>query len=305
MESDFIAWLRQRVPAHQRLPLGLRDDAAIVAVDAPGALVLTSDLLTEGVDFLLADCAPAAVGRKAVAVNLSDLAAMAARPLALLVSLALPRSGADTLARGLYEGILPLAAEFDVPVAGGDTNTWEGGLVVSITALGQTTARGPLRRSGARPGDWILVTGALGGSLLGRHFTFPPRVREALQLHAEYELHAGIDVSDGLSLDLARLAAESGCGAALRLGAIPIHPAAFELARQQPAGPSPLDRALSDGEDFELILAAAPDQAQHILDRQPLEVPITCIGRFVAPPGLWQEQPDGTLTELPPRGWQH
>lgn len=305
MESDFIAWLRQRVPAQARLPLGLHDDAALVAARGPGDIVLTSDLLTDGVDFRLGDCPPAAVGRKAVAVNLSDLAAMAARPLALLVSLALPRAGAATLARAIYEGVLALAAEFDVPVAGGDTNTWEGGLVISVTAVGQTTARGPLRRAGARPGDWILVTGSFGGSLLGRHFTFTPRVREALQLHEHYDLHAGIDVSDGLSLDLSRLASESQCGAALRLAAIPIHPAARELARQQPTGPSPLAHALADGEDFELILAAAPHEAQRILSQQPLAIPITCIGRFVAQPGLWQEHPDGTLVELAPCGWQH
>jgi thiamine-monophosphate kinase len=305
MESDFIAWLRRCVPAHPRLPLGLRDDAAVVSATGCGDIVVTSDLLTEGVDFRLHDCQAAAIGRKAVAVNLSDLAAMAARPVALLVSLALPRTGAATLARALYDGILPLAAEFEAAIAGGDTNTWDGGLVISVTALGELTARGPLRRDGAQPGDSILVTGSFGGSLLGKHLTFTPRVREALALHARYELHAGIDVSDGLSLDLSRLAAESQCGAAVKLAAIPVDPAAFELTRQQPAGPSPLEHALADGEDFELILAAAPGEAQRILQQQPLDIPITCIGRFVPQRGLWQENPDGTLAELTPRGWQH
>ncbi|HEY1786267.1 MAG TPA: thiamine-phosphate kinase, partial [Pirellulales bacterium] len=211
MESSFIAWLRSVCPPHPALGVGLGDDAAVLAV-AGGQLVITTDLLTEGVDFLLAEHDPRRIGHKALAANLSDLAAMAARPLAVVIALALPEPGSDQLARDLYAGMLPLAARYGVAIAGGDTNTWAGGLAISITAIGTPTARGPLLRSGARPGDRILVTGSLGGSILGRHFDFEPRVAEALLLADRYQLHAGIDVSDGLSLDLSRLASESGCG---------------------------------------------------------------------------------------------
>jgi thiamine-monophosphate kinase len=316
MEADFLQWLRGRLPASPACPLGLSDDAAWLQLPAagqlPGAgqLLATVDLLTDGVDFELAEnvrgtqADPRRVGRKALAVNLSDLAAMAARPLAALVALALPRSGAARLARELYEGLLPLAEKYEVAIAGGDTNTWDGPLAISVTLLGTPGPAGPLTRRGARPGDQILVTGSFGGSLLGKHFDFEPRVAEALELAGRYQLRAGIDVSDGLSLDLARVAAESGCGAIVELDSIPLAPAAHELARQQADGRTPLDHALEDGEDFELILAAAPDAASRILQEQPLAIPITRIGQFVAEPGLWQTAAGGRRP-LAARGYEH
>ncbi len=125
-----------------------------------------------------------AIGRKCLGVNLSDIAAMAGRPVAAVVSVALPRARAAEIAMGLHAGIEALAREFDVALAGGDTNAWDGPLVVSVTVLGEATGRGPVRRSGAVVGDVVLVTGPLGGSLLGRHLDPRPRVREALALHA-------------------------------------------------------------------------------------------------------------------------
>lgn len=305
METAFIAWLRDHLPAHPQLHLGPGDDAAVLSWASGRDIVLTTDLLTDGVDFHVRTCQPWQIGRKAVAVNLSDLAAMACRPIAVVVSLALPRAGAAELARALYHGILDIALKYDVAIAGGDTNTWDGGLVVSVAALGQVTARGPLRRDRARPGDHILVTGRFGGSLLGKHFSFEPRVNAALLLHQQFELHAGIDVSDGLSLDLSRLAVASGCGAAVALETVPIDPAARELAAREADGRSALDHALSDGEDFELILTAAPGEAARMLDQQPLEVPITRIGQMIAQPGLWQLANDGALKPLVPRGFEH
>jgi thiamine-monophosphate kinase len=305
MEAEFIAWLREHLPSHPHLRLGPGDDAAVLKLAADRDIVLATDLLTDGVDFHLRACQPWQIGRKAVAVNLSDLAAMACRPLAVVVSLALPRAGAGELARALYHGILDIAGKYDVAIAGGDTNTWDGGLVVSVTALGQLTARGPLRRDRAQPGDHILVTGRFGGSLLGKHFSFEPRVHAALLLHQQFELHAGIDVSDGLSLDLFRLATASGCGAAIALEAVPIDPAARQLAARGEDGRTALDHALSDGEDFELILAASPEEAERMLDQQPLAVPITRIGQMIERPGLWQLSADGLLEPLAPRGFEH
>ncbi len=272
----------------------------------PGCeVVVTSDLLTDGVDFQLQQCDPCRVGRKAIAVNLSDLAAMAARPVAVVVSVALPRRGAAELSRALYQGIVELTTRYGVALAGGDTNTWDGALVISVTAIGETTAKGALRRNGARPDDLILATGSFGGSILGKHFDFEPRVREALLLHERYELHAGIDVSDGLSLDLARLAAESQCGASLSLEAIPIDPAAQRLVEQGGQPSTALEHALADGEDFELLLAVPPQQAHQILRDQPLNTPITCIGKMVAQAGLWQRERDGTLRPLQAKGFEH
>ncbi len=147
MESDLIHWLRRRLPTHPGLLVGPGDDAAILKSTAGKQCVLTVDMLTEGIDFELAKVEPARVGRKALAVNLSDLAAMAARPLAAVIALVLPRDGGLALAKELYEGLIPLAEEYDLAIAGGDTNSWAGPLVVSITLVGEVTAAGPLLRS--------------------------------------------------------------------------------------------------------------------------------------------------------------
>ena len=305
MEREFIDYLRRRLPAHPLLRLGPGDDAAVLRLAEGCDCVLTVDLLTDGVDFHLHEIDPRRAGRKSLAVNLSDLAAMASRPAAAVIALALPRSGAMQLAIELYEGLLPLAEKYDLAVAGGDTNTWDGPLVVSITALGLVGPRGPLTRSGARPRDRILVTGSFGGSILGHHLDFEPRVREACLLAERYKLTAGIDASDGLSLDLSRVAAESRCGAVLRAEAIPIADAARRLSQQRADGTSPLEHALSDGEDFELILAAAPEEARRMLEDQPLEVPLSEVGYFTPEPGLWLADEQGHLRPLEPRGWEH
>jgi thiamine-monophosphate kinase len=223
----------------------------------------------------------------------------------VVVSLALPRTVGLEFAWELYEGLLPLAAEFDTLVAGGDTNAWDGGLVISVTAIGRTTERGPLLRSGARPGDAIVVTGDFGGSILGKHFDFTPRVREALHLRANYDVHAAMDVSDGLSLDLSRLCEESRSGAELNLASVPISAAAREAARRDPAAGTPLERALSDGEDFELLLAMPPDEARRLAAEGVLGVPATVVGRFVAEPGLYAIDAAGVRSPLAPRGYEH
>ena len=259
MEQQFIAWLRERLPAASVCcALGPGDDAAVLRMAGVDECVITVDLLTEGVDFLLAEVDPRRVGRKALAVNLSDLAAMAARPLAAVLAVALPRKGGRELAVQLYEGMLPLAEKYDLAIAGGDTNSWDGPLVITATLLGQVTARGPLCRSGAMAGDRIIVTGAFGGSILGRQFDFEPRVNEALLLNERYELHAGMDVSDGLAIDLARLIRESGVGAVVETDRVPIHDDARRLAARRDDGRTPLEHALGDGEDFELLWPCRP-----------------------------------------------
>jgi thiamine-monophosphate kinase len=305
MERQFISWLRRRLPPHPLLRLGPGDDAAVLRMAGIDECVVTVDLLTDHVDFELTEVDPRRIGRKALAANLSDLAAMASKPLAGVIALALPRQGGMDLAVALYEGMLPLAERYDLAIAGGDTNSWDGPLAISITLLGATTDRGPLRRAGAQPGDRILVTGSFGGSILGRHLDFEPRVREALTLHTRYELHAGIDVSDGLSLDLAHLLEESHCGAVLRANAVPIAADAHRLAAKLADGSTPLDHALSDGEDFELILTASPHEAERILADRPLDVAITDIGQIEAAPGLWIEDAGGHRRPLSPRGWEH
>ena len=294
MESDLIRWLRTRLPQRDNVLVGPGDDAAVLRTGEN--IIVTTDMLMEGVDFLLSEVDPRRIGRKALAVNLSDLAAMAAKPLAAFVSLCLPRSGGEALARELYEGMLPLADEFACSIAGGDTNSWDGPLVISVTAIGEAIARGPLLRRGARPGDAILVTGEFGGSIHAHHFDFRPRVREALWLQHHFELHAGTDVSDGLSLDLSHICEESDVGAILDEAAIPLRPVVG----------NDLNHALADGEDFELVLAIPRAQALRLIDTQPLaHAKLSLIGEFTAAPGLQLRDADGLLRPLVPRGFEH
>ena len=148
------------------------------------------------------------------------------------------------------------------------------------------------------------MSGHFGGSILGRHLEFTPRVSETIALHNRYTLHAGIDVSDGLSLDLNRLATSSGCGALIDLTTIPIADSAFQLA-SQPGDESALEHALGDGEDFELILAVPPEEATAMLAEQPLGIPLTRIGEFVGELGLWQHGDTDARIPLTPRGYKH
>ncbi len=143
MERELICWLREHLPPHPLLRLGLGDDAAVLRTADVDECVITVDMLTDQVDFQLSKVEPRRVGRKALAANLSDLAAMAAKPLAGVVALALPHKGALELAVALYEGMLPLAEEYDLAIAGGDTNSWDGPLAISITLLGAVTPAAP------------------------------------------------------------------------------------------------------------------------------------------------------------------
>ena len=308
MESDFIDWLLPRIPADPRLEVPPGDDAAVLRPPARRRTAVAVDMLMEGVDFVLGPgCTPEAVGHKALAVNLSDLAAMAARPEAAVVAVSLPRRGGDAIARGLHAGIAALAARHDVALAGGDTNAWDGPLVVSVTVIGSVPPGAAWRRDGARPGDLIGVTGRCGGSLLGRHLAVEPRCREAAWIAEHFAVHAAIDVSDGLSLDLARMMRASGARAILDPAAVPIHPDAIRMAALPGDGRGPLDHALGDGEDFELLLALPADEARRLAAEAAggMGTPFTVIGEVVEGAGLATLAADGSLAPLTPRGYEH
>lgn len=306
-EFAFIDWLRQRTPAAERVLLGPGDDTAILRWQSGSNCLVTTDMLLEGSCFRLAGIHPNSpgagtarqIGKKAMAVNLSDIAAMAGVPVAAVVSVGLPRKGGRALAEELYLGLREMADAFDTAIIGGDTNSWDGPLVINVTLLGETTPRGAVRRKGARPGDRLLVTGPLGGSLLGKHLDFTPRVREAVALHAAVDLHAMIDISDGLAADVAHLCAESGCGAVLHTEAIPIADAARFMIDER----TPLEHALGDGEDFELIFAVAPADAEMLLRTPPVRG-LTVIGECVGEEGLWLEE-NGRRRPLPALGYVH
>ncbi|MEX2287059.1 MAG: thiamine-phosphate kinase [Planctomycetaceae bacterium] len=301
-EFEYIDWVRSQVKRHPRVPLGIGDDTALVRFQQPTDCLVTVDMLMEGVHFKSPPATPRQIGRKAVAVNLSDIAAMAGRPLAAVVSVALSRDKGFDFAKKLHAGIQELADEFDVAIAGGDTNSWDGPLVFSVTVLGEATERGVVRRSGAQADDWIMVTGTLGGSLAGKHLSFQPRVHEALLLHEAVDLHAMIDISDGLSADLSHILDSSGMGCGLYENRIPIS----DAARTAADGRSPLEHALSDGEDFELLFTVAPQDGARLLGRPPMKVQLSHIGIITAgPASCLLIASDESSRPLPRAGWVH
>lgn len=286
-----------------RLPqvkLGIGDDAAVLAADGHD-MVVTTDSLLEGTHFLLSEVNPRRVGHKLVNVNLSDLAAMAADPVALFVSLCLPNDNSEQIAAEIFEGICEAAGKENCAIAGGDTNCWRGPLALHLTAVGRAPASGVWKRSGAQADDWIVVTGGLGGSLTGKHLDFQPRLDWVRRVRGHINIHAAMDISDGLTIDLLRMSNASACGAVLDMESIPISPAAAEMSAT--SGHTPLDHALGDGEDFELLLAVPDDQLKRLQELVGADQAIP-IGRFTSRTGLWSRR-GSRIEQLPATGYVH
>jgi thiamine-monophosphate kinase len=303
-EFGLIARFRERTASSDRVAIGIGDDCASVRLAGGGAVLVTTDMLMEGRHFRLDEAPLPSIGRKCLGVNLSDIAAMAGIPVAAVVAVGLPRDRAAEVGIGIYEGMERMAEEYGVALVGGDTNAWDGPLVVSVTVLGEPTGRGPVRRSGAKVGDAVFVTGTLGGSLLGRHLDPRPRLREAQSLHATVDLHAMIDLSDGLASDLPHILDESGgLGAILDAAAIPIHPDARLQSDRD--GLSPLVHALGDGEDFELCFTVSPGSADRLVATPPEGITLHRIGTIDGGPGLRLRLADGLVEACRVRGFDH
>jgi thiamine-monophosphate kinase len=282
--------------------LGIGDDAAILRARADEDLVLTTDALVEGVHFRFATQSPRAIGRRALVANLSDLAAMGARPLGCLLALAAPPSLPVGTIDRILAGLLDEAARHGCPLVGGNVVRARQ-TSLTITAAGALARGRALRRRGARPGDRILVTGSLGGAALevaralrgaGRVRRVPvPRIAAGRALARLPGVGGCIDVSDGLEVDLARLLAPSGLAAELDSARIP-RPAGFAAACRR-LGLDPERLALGGGEDYELLFTLRPGALATDRVARRLGVPVAEIGRVVrrrGPPG-------------PARGFRH
>ena len=259
-------------------------------------------MLMDGRHFRLSESSARQVGYKAMAVNLSDIAAMAGVPVAAVAAVALPKATAESLFEELFAGMMEIASQHQVDLVGGDTNAWDGPLVLCITLIGE--ADQPITRGGAKPGDGIFVTGPLGGSLLGRHLRPTPRLDEARALAAAVPLRAMIDISDGLGSDLRHILDESGgLGALVESDAIPIHDDARRFS--QTSGRTPLDHALNDGEDFELCFTVSRADGDRLLQSTPANIRLWRIGEITAQPGMRLRDSRGVTTELRPAGFDH
>lgn len=297
-EFDLINWIRAQTPKHSRIVIPPGDDLAALKWDGNDLLLAGADQVLDGVHFNSAVHSPRDIGRKAMNRNLSDCAAMACLPAAAIVTVALPKGTSIDFAKELYLGMKEAGAKFDCPIVGGDTGSWDGKLAISVSILGRSAGIAPVTRSGAKSDHFVYVTGPLGGSIRGRHMTFEPRIQLARRL-AELGASSMIDISDGLSRDIAHICRESNVGVMLNAADIPIHDDAIEMRRD---GHSPLEHALHDGEDYELLFTMRPYDDNGQLVNLP---PGTCrIGICTGEPGVWLLK-DGTRGALEPKSWEH
>lgn len=291
-EFDFINWLRAQHSPSEFVPVPQGDDLAVIKWPPGDLLLVGVDQVLDGVHFDSGVHSARAIGRKVMNRNLSDCAAMACLPAAAVTTAALPRETGLEYAKELYLGLRDAADPFDCVIVGGDTASWNGRLILTVTILGRSAGLTPLTRAGAKAGDGIYVTGPLGGSILGRHMTFQPRIALARTLAQTGRVTAMIDLSDGLARDLRHICCLSGVGAMIDAAQIPIHPDAITVSRD---GKSPLAHALTDGEDHELLLTGRLEG---------LDLPVTPIGKITADSQILLNH-DGHSGPLPEGGWEH
>lgn len=310
--------------ADARVVVGLGDDAALLRTDGDKLLIVTTDLLVEGTHFRRDIIDPYSLGWKSVAVNISDIAAMGGVPTWAFVSIALPDMDVSFV-EALYEGMNAVSSKFGSRIIGGDTNRVNGNIVINVTQLGQIEEDRAALRKTAKPGDRILVTSTLGDSLAGfklldrlglesaqrdntqaveRHIRPVPRIPEARAAVETGAVHAMMDISDGLAIDLGKMCEASGVGAKIYADRLPISSALRAAA--DALGLDPVSLAASGGEDYELLFAAAPSDAEtlaHTIE-DTTGTAVSDIGEFVEGTGAILLQQDGQETPLR-AGWTH
>jgi thiamine-monophosphate kinase len=315
-EFGLIDRIADKVAPSSSVPLGIGDDAAAL-LPTPGHLTLiTCDMLLEGVHFDLSFCDPQSLGRKSISVNLSDLAAMGAKPRHLLLGIALPKQIPLEFMDGFMAGVMEQAERFGATLVGGDTCASKSGVAISITALGEQRPELVLKRSGASVGDLVYVTGTVGdaaaglaelrkgirtGSLVARQLDPQPRVQVGVALAEARLVSAMIDVSDGVLADLGHICELSGVGARLDLSRLPLSEEYRALPLEDPYA-----MALSGGEDYELLFCVPVglgEQVEALLDRLGLQV--SRIGEITAGSGIALVDAEGNAYTPVRRGFDH
>ena len=318
-ERALLAWLRGHLPTlGADVIVGVGDDAAVLAPTRGSLLVQTTDALVDGVHFDLAWSTPAEVGQRAVAVNLSDLAAMGARPSWLLLSLAMP----DTLPVAAFEALVcavsDAARHAGAGLVGGNLTRTPGPLVVDVTATGHVRPRRVLRRDAARAGDELWLTGSIGAAAAGlamlradqpadatciaRYKVPTPRLRDAWAMARDRAARAAVDLSDGLADAVWQLATASGVGARIDASALPIEPGARTWFAA--SGDDPLLAAIGASDDYEMLFAVPPGAKGRMrAARAASATPFTCIGALTKQAGCVLTR-DGVDTPLP-TGFEH
>ena len=317
-EFGLIDRIAARVSRRPEVRIGIGDDAAALE-PTPGCLLLvTADMLLEGVHFDLSFCSAFSLGRKTLAVNLSDIAAMGGEPRHCLLSLGIPPELPLEFIDDFVTGLLSRADEFGVVLVGGDTCASRSGLVINLTLMGEQRPEFAVTRSGARAGDLIMATGTLGDSALGlsllrngerqgaaikQHLDPTPRVREGLKLAEGAYPSAMIDISDGLLADLGHILKLSGRGARVELAKLPVSDAvAAHIERSGPAG---YLLPLAGGEDYELLFTISPERKEEIVTLfTALGTPVAVIGEITLG-DLRVIAADGSNYPVAGRGYDH
>lgn len=302
-EFGLIERLKNLMPSSPAVIVGAGDDAAVLVSPKKDRNVLLScDTVVEGIHFA-SGTEPGRVGRKAVAAALSDIAAMGGIARAALVSISLPPGTDLSYVEGIYRGIAGLAGEYGVGVAGGDTVRSLSGISITVSVIGEVEESCLALRSGAKIDDAILVTGWLGGASMGKHLDFEPRMKEARFLVENFNVHSMIDISDGLASDLMKVADASGVGVRLLEKRIPFSPSIAGL----PPGEG-LERALNEGEEFELLLTMErmeSRKARALFDER-FPIPLTRIGDVTDIRGpIVVQRKDGSFRSVEPGGYDH
>ncbi len=260
-EFELIERIKKRIPFDLQGNIPIGDDAGGFRPSAGKTVLVSTDAIVEGVDFRMGEIRPEAAGRKALAVNLSDMAAMGATPRGFVAAVGIPRGMTEKWLLGFHRGMMALAKKYSVACLGGDISRARE-FFAAVTIWGEALPSRITFRGGARPGDWIGVTGTLGGSILGHHCRFEPRIEEGRFLAERFHPRAMIDLSDGLLQDLGHILKASGAGAELHMEALPV--SADARIQSKKDGRSEREHALTDGEDFELLFAAPPAAAKKI-----------------------------------------
>jgi thiamine-monophosphate kinase len=326
-ENRLLARFRELADAalSSSVVVGPGDDAAAIRSESGRLLLLTCDMMTEGTHFRREWATPWQIGWKAMAQNISDIAAMGGEPAAAVASLAAPGDLPADVPEQIAEGLVAAASAYGASLVGGDLVGSPGPIVVDVSLTGWVEEDLMLRRRGARPGDAILVTGALGASAAGlavlqqgisqdgsaeiaralqAHHEPRPRVAEARAIAHTRLATAMMDLSDGLAADLPRLCAESGVGAVVRCDRLPVDPACAALARR--IGRSALEMATAGGEDYELLFTCPPSAAARIaaVVSQAAGAQVTAVGEITEQPGVTFIGPDGQPI-APSSGFDH